>query len=162
MTYKRHSELNEEERKEYREHVRMVRERNKRKATEEKRRRMRLLLSVSIIIISFVSYIAITSFKEKENISVDSETHLDLGITEEGTILVHNKSDAEFYGLAVDNGNEAGIQNARENGIILKKGTKVRYGATEDYRLYYVKVLEGKYVGEDGYVHFMDISKIKN
>ncbi|WP_108671782.1 hypothetical protein [Peribacillus acanthi] len=162
MTYKRHSELNEEERKEYREHVRMVRERNKRKATEEKRRRMRLLLSVSIIIISFVSYIAITSFKEKENISVDSETHLDLGVIDRDTILVQNKDDAEFYGLAVDNGNEAGMQHARENGITIKEGTKVEYGATEDYRLYYVKVLEGNYIGKDGYVHFMDISKIKN
>ncbi|RID87036.1 hypothetical protein D1953_06890 [Peribacillus asahii] len=165
MAYKRHSELTEEERKEYRERVR--RDKEKRKQQEKKVRRKQLILLanisiIMIIILSFIGYKTVTHFtKKEETVSADSKPSLNLGVTDADTILVQSEDDAWFYGLSVDNGNEEGIQHARENGIVLEKGTKVEYGTTEDHRIDYVKVLDGPYVGTNGYVHFLDISEIE-
>lgn len=119
-----------------------------------------LLLSIiPLLIVSFIAYQSITAFTENDD-TTDSESSFDVGFTDGRTTLVSYKEDAEYYGQAVDDGNEAGMQYAWENGTVLEEGTKVECGATDDYHLYYVKVIEGMYKGESGYVHFMDITDI--
>lgn len=159
MALKKHSELTEQEREEYRERVSKNREKRKQNAIKNRRKNKLIWTSFLCIVLLVASYLITINISDKDTISTESS--LDKGIAFVDAIMVMNRDDAEFYGLAVDNGNEAGIQHARANGIVLEEGTHVEYGATENYRLYYVKVLDGEHAGESGYVHFMDISKIE-
>lgn len=140
-----------------------VNNQNKKKALQKKRKKKTNWIAVTwvslipLLLLGIISYAVINFLIAPTEDPEEEESSFKLGVTDEGTILVRNRSDADFYGKAVDNGNQAGIDHAREQGIVLPEGTKVEFGGMEDHRLYYVKVLEGEYEGESGYAHFLTV-----